>query len=92
MASSQLSTLFTCGPDEELETALKTMRCHHIRQLPVVEEEGKLQGILSIDDVVLRSDEAMEKSHSVVSFGDAIRTLKVIYGEHAPSRRRIAPS
>src|SRR5512146_1510339 len=41
----------TCGPDEELESALKTMRHHHIRRLPVVDTEGKLQGILSIDDV-----------------------------------------
>lgn len=80
--------VITCEPEEELESALKTMRHYHIRRLPVVDKEGKLQGILSIDDVVLRSEEAMETSHSAVSFGDAVRTLKAIYGERAPRRHR----
>jgi CBS domain-containing protein len=76
----------SCGPEEELESALKTMRNHHIRRLPVVDKAGKLKGILSIDDVVLRSEEAMENGQSAVSFGDAVRTLKAIYGTHAPKR------
>jgi len=81
--------VITCGPEEELESALKTMRHHHIRRLPVVDGKGKLRGILSIDDVVLRSEEAMEASHSTVSFGDAVRTLKAIYGERTPRRHRV---
>lgn len=84
----QLSSkpVITCGPAEELESALRTMRQHHIRRLPVVDARGRLQGILSIDDVVLRSEAEMEKHQSVVSFGDAVRTLKAIYGER-PARR-----
>ena len=78
----------SCGPEEELEHALKTMRERHIRRLPVVDAKGKLQGILSIDDVVLRSEEAMETTHSAISFGDAVRTLKAIYGERPPRRSR----
>ena len=84
--------VITCGPGEELESALKTMRLNHIRRLPVVDKEGRLQGILSIDDVVLRSEEAMEKTRSAVSFGDAVRTLKAIYGERPPRRHRAAPA
>ncbi len=84
--------VITCGPEEELESALKTMRHHHIRRLPVVDAEGRLQGILSIDDVVLRSEEAMERSQSAVSFGDAVRTLKAIYGERPPRRTRATPT
>jgi CBS domain-containing protein len=82
----------TCGPEEELESALKTMRNHHIRRLPVVDEDGKLQGILSIDDVVLRSEDAREKSQSSVSFGDAVRTLKAIYGTRRPRRQQVTPA
>jgi CBS-domain-containing membrane protein len=80
--------VISCGPEEELESALKTMRHHRIRRLPVVDRDGRLQGILSIDDVVLRSEEAMETTHSTVSFGDAVRTLKAIYGERPPRRQR----
>ncbi|HET9793422.1 MAG TPA: CBS domain-containing protein [Thermoanaerobaculia bacterium] len=81
--------VISCGPEEELESALKTMRDHHIRRLPVVDAKSKLQGILSIDDVVLRSEEAMEATHSTISFGDAVRTLKAIYGERSPRRQRV---
>lgn len=81
--------VISCGPEEELESALKTMRDHHIRRLPVVDSKSKLQGILSIDDVVLRSEEAMEATHSTISFGDAVRTLKAIYGERSPRRQRV---
>ena len=84
--------VISCGPEEELESALKTMRTRHIRRLPVVDKDGALQGILSIDDVVLRSEEAMEKGESSVSFGDAVRTLKAIYGQPASRRRRIVPA
>lgn len=83
--------VITCGPEEELESALKTMRNHHIRRLPVVDKDGKLQGILSIDDVVLRSEEAREKSQSGVSFTDAVQTLKAIYGSRTPQRQRTLP-
>jgi CBS domain-containing protein len=79
--------VITCGAEEELETALRMMRHHHIRRLPVVEKDGRLLGILSIDDVVLRSEEAMERSQSAVSFGDAVLTLKAIYGERPPRRQ-----
>ena len=78
--------VISCGPKEELESALRTMRLHHIRRLPVVNGHGKLLGILSIDDVVLRSEEAMETGQ--VSFGDAVRTLKAIYGERPPRKKR----
>ena len=84
------TSVITCGPDEELESALRTMRQHHIRRLPVLDAERKLTGILSIDDVVLRAEEAMEASHSAVSFSDAVHTLKVIYGERPQRKPRVA--
>ena len=84
--------VISCEPDEELETALRTMRQHHIRRLPVLDDRKALVGILSIDDVVLRAEEAMEASHSAVSFSDAVQTLKVIYGERPPRRQRQLPT
>jgi hypothetical protein len=30
----------------------------------------------------------METTHSAISFGDAVRTLKAIYGERPPRRSR----
>ena len=57
-----------------------------------MDPDGTLQGILSIDDVVLRSEEKLEKNQSSVSFGDAVQTLKAIYGVRPQRRRRIVPT
>ena len=84
--------VISCSPDEELESALRTMRQHHIRRLAVLDDRRALVGILSIDDVVLRAEEAMEASQSAVSFSDAVQTLKVIYGERPSRRPRALPA
>lgn len=69
----------TCGAEEDVQSALKTMRIRHIRRLPVVDKEGKLQGVLSMDDVILGAEEAVLGAPATIPFGDAIRTLKGIY-------------
>jgi CBS domain-containing protein len=47
----------TCRPEDDLAAALGTMRAVRVRRLPVVDDEGTLQGILSINDLVLRAGE-----------------------------------
>ena len=44
--------VFSCVPDENLKEALATMATHHVRRLPVLDKDGHLQGVLSIDDIV----------------------------------------
>ena len=43
----------TCAPDDDVETALATMKQAGVRRLPVVDAEGRLLGIVSINDIVL---------------------------------------
>jgi CBS domain-containing protein len=42
----------TCHLDEEVDAALQRMREHRIRRIPVVDEAGILQGIVSLADLV----------------------------------------
>jgi CBS domain-containing protein len=42
-----------CLPEDTIESALGIMRRFRIRRLPVVNAMGHLQGILSLDDIVL---------------------------------------
>jgi CBS domain-containing protein len=42
---------FSCGPDESVGAALATMGDKRVRRLPVLNENGKLLGIISISDV-----------------------------------------
>jgi CBS domain-containing protein len=41
-----------CGPDDDVRSALAKMVQAKVRRLPVVNAEGKLEGILAMDDVV----------------------------------------
>jgi predicted transcriptional regulator len=68
----------TCGVDEDLQSVLQTMRTRHIRRLPAVDSANKLQGILSMDDVILHAEERGIRAQTV-TFADAVRTLKGIY-------------
>jgi len=47
--------LYTCAPTDDVRSALETMKTRKIRRLPVVEQNGRLAGILSIHDVAAQS-------------------------------------
>lgn len=45
------SRLVTVDPDQDLDEALRLMAEHQVRRLPVVEEDGKLIGIVAQADI-----------------------------------------
>lgn len=47
--------LSACSPEDDVRTALKSMAQKHAHRLPVVDKNGDLRGILSIDDVVMHA-------------------------------------
>jgi CBS domain-containing protein len=48
-------TVFSCAPTDDVGVALEVMSEHHVRRLPVIDVEGHLRGLISVDDVVRRS-------------------------------------
>ena len=71
--------VYACAPDDDVRDALETMQSAQMRRLPVVDADGVLYGILSINDVVLHSKKGRSKKH--VSHRDAMATLKIL-SEH----------
>jgi CBS domain-containing protein len=71
--------VFSCGPDEDLDSALRTMQNRKVRRLPVVDEEGRLQGILSMDDVVVHAEVKAGAKAPELGYGRTVETLKAIY-------------
>jgi len=48
----------TVDPQQELDEALRLMAQHQVRRLPVVEEDGRLVGIVAQADVARHGDDA----------------------------------
>ena len=47
----------TLDPDQDLDEALRLMARHQVRRLPVVEEDGRLVGVVAQADVAEQADE-----------------------------------
>jgi CBS domain-containing protein len=75
--------LFTCMEGDDLHCALKTLRAAKIRRLPVVDRDGSLRGVISMDDVVLKA-----RAHLLlkdISYGDVETTYKAICSLRPPA-------
>ena len=66
---------FACAAEDDIHAALKTMAAQEVRRLPVVDKNGNLVGILSIDDVILHA-----KARSQMNYTEVMATLKAICG------------
>src|SRR5215469_14196068 len=44
-----------CHPDDDIHSALTTMRSRKVRRLPVVSAEGHLEGMLSVSELLLHA-------------------------------------
>lgn len=69
----------TCRLEDEIDQALDSMRIHQVRRLPVVDAEGKLVGILSLNDLILQAQEKGDLSFSAV-----VRTLQAVGAHRIP--------
>jgi CBS domain-containing protein len=74
--------LFTCKENDDVRTALSIMQAHKVRRLPVVDGDGRLQGILSIDDIVALSGQPKGKGAAELPLEDTMNTLKSVCIHH----------
>ena len=59
-------TVVSCTVDDEVEKALDLMRDNQVRRIPVVDREGTIQGILSLADLMNRTEVPPVKTKEVL--------------------------
>lgn len=76
--------VYVCHPDELVEAAERTLWARQVRRLPVVDDSGRLLGILSLADVARQvgGGDALES--------DAMRVALTLAGICEPPSRRFA--
>lgn len=67
----------TCAPDADVHTAMAIMRRAKVRRLPVVNDEGNLEGIVALNDIVL----ALDGQYGEIDYEDVLSTMKAV-SEH----------
>jgi CBS domain-containing protein len=69
--------------EADVQTALGIMREQKIRRLAVVGDDQTLEGIVSMNDIVLNAEENKGKK-SAISYADVVNTYKAICGHRHP--------
>ncbi len=78
--------LHFCRSEDDVRSALEKMAATKVRRLPVINNAGNLEGILSMDDIVLHADPANPaRDPAVVGI---LNTLRAIYSSRIPQRAR----
>jgi CBS domain-containing protein len=71
--------VYTCSPDDDISDVVQQMAEGRVRRLPVVGADGELEGLVSIDDVVLWGIE-----HDGVAPKAVLRAMRAICAAHHP--------
>lgn len=80
-------TVYAAEPEEDIEQALQTMREHKVRRLPVLNLEGELQGIVSMNDIVLKAKGNGKKPE--IDYADVVKTYQGICEHPVPMVRAV---
>jgi CBS domain-containing protein len=64
--SCMTTLVVTCAPNDSVERATHLMKENQIRRVPVVDDQRRLQGIVSLADVVERGDMKTADTHETL--------------------------
>ncbi|GMQ87876.1 MAG: CBS domain-containing protein [Gammaproteobacteria bacterium] len=72
-----------CNSEDAIDSALQAIAARHVRRLPVIDGNGCLQGILSVDDVVGCAERGKRgEGKPDLSYDEAMTTLKAVCKHH----------
>ncbi len=68
----------TCSPADDIHVALNTMKQAQVHRLPVVDPEGALVGMLSLNDCILSAAKAERRTDAAITYREVMDVLKAI--------------
>lgn len=77
---SMAKTVFSCGPEETIEAIEKRMQEARVRRFPVVDDEKRAVGIISVNDIAQYADSNQKNGVN----REFVRTLATISAPRAP--------
>jgi HSP20 family protein len=74
--------VYACAPEDDIHAALTTMRKDRVRRLPAIDQEGRLRGIVSMNDIALHAGKfegrkTIDLSYDERSYRQFMRSFKL---------------
>jgi CBS domain-containing protein len=82
--------IYSVAPEDEIHKALQVMQEHQVRRLPVISPEGELEGMLSMNDVILKAQRKANGKAPEIRYADVVDTYKAICAHRAPMQQEAA--
>ena len=76
--------LYSCAPEDDIHQALQSMKEGRVRRLPVIAKNGSLAGVISMDDVLLRTEPMSLGREPELSSDEVVRTYRAITQRQVP--------
>ena len=76
--------IYACLPEDDVHSALKTMRRDRVRRLPVINRHGELVGILALNDIAVHAEKFEGHNPLRLSYDDVVNTLKAVCEHRHP--------
>jgi len=80
------------NPEDNIDQALLLMQQHKIRRLPVINPEGELQGVISMNDIVLNAKAVDGQGGDLIDYADVVKTYQAICQHPVPKAATTAVS
>ena len=82
--------VYSVAPEDNIKKALEVMQKHQVRRLPVIDAAGKLEGLLSLNDIVLKAKDKKNGKTPELGYADVVNTYKAICTHRAPLQAQAA--
>jgi CBS domain-containing protein len=81
----------SCATEDDVKTALSKMQDNKVHRLAVVTDTGTLEGVLSMNDLVLQAEDPKSKKVEI-SFADIVNAYKAICEHRSTEAKAIGAS
>jgi CBS domain-containing protein len=82
--------VYSVAPEDEIQKALELMQQYQVRRLPVINAEGALEGMLSMNDIILKAEEQPTHDAPGIGYAEVINTYKAICAHRPPAQTEAA--
>jgi CBS domain-containing protein len=78
VSSAMSQAVFSCAPDDSIQQAAEMMSSHQVRRLPVLKMNGKIVGIISLNDLAREAEEQNGRKKQEIGASEIMNTFAAI--------------